>query len=106
MAGTAQLGSFDHGQRTDNQQLPKVWVSSLTDAAEFRLAAAGVLFWHQPNPGAQITSGSKDAWIGDASSQGCCHQGTNARNSFEFAAEFMGAMPLHNLSVNFQYLLL
>ena len=37
-------------------------------------AMGSVLFRDQPNPGAQVTSGTKDARIGDAGSQCYCHQ--------------------------------
>ena len=50
-------------------------IAALGDAAELLLAAAGVLFRHQPHPGREISSRSENPRIGNAGHQrGCEHR--------------------------------
>ena len=50
------LGAPDHRQGTDDEQLSQVSITRFRDTAEAFLAARGVLFRHQPDPGTQVAA--------------------------------------------------
>ena len=55
MFGAMDLGIADDSERTGHEQTTQIAIALFADTTEPVLAAAGVLFRHQPDPGREIT---------------------------------------------------
>src|SRR5215475_2527837 len=69
MFGAVKLSIADHGERTGGEQAAQIAIALLADVAELVFAAARVLLRDEPDPGREISSGSKRLGITNARDQ-------------------------------------
>ncbi len=76
-----------------NQKATDITIAALGYSAEPFLAATGVLSWHQPEPGGQLTPGVELRGVADRRDKGRGRDYPNAGYRLEPTAGLIAAMP-------------
>lgn len=95
---------FDHRAPTMNKQRSKVDIAALADAEQLRLAAAGVLLWHEANPGRELSCVLEVRRIACTGHQRARSHGADARDRFQPTTDFAAAMPQLDLAFELAHL--
>src|SRR6476646_9724512 len=94
------------GHGSDDQHLAQVAVACSRYSSEPLLAPAGVLSWHKPDPGSQITAGPEDRRIGDACDEGAGKQRAHPGDLHQPTADLSLTRALADAAVVLEDLLL
>ncbi len=76
----------EHRSSSVDQQGAQIAVAAFTYTQQGLLAAAGILPWHQPQPGCQLSAILEILRITDRSYQGACRDRANAGDLRQFSA--------------------